>query len=165
MKLQPQTKVITGSLKAFSIASLTVFSVIPLNIGLSQANPTRSIQASSITSPNLAGQWVLGSMESESKIGQQPGKLGISVTQNGDQLRVQPLIGIPMTGRVSGQQVHVAVPDGQRILGNISNDGNRVLLTLSGTNQGKGVLVRVGSPGCPNRGSWNSTIQGCNIDR
>lgn len=164
MRLQSLTKLLLSSAKNCGIASLTTLSFVSLNVGLSQANPTRVIQANAGTRLNLAGQWVLGPIEADSKW-QQPGKLGISVTQNGNQLRVQPLIGIPMTGRISGQQVHVAVPDGQRIMGNISNDGNRVLLTVSGTNHATGVLVRVGSPGCPNRGNWNSTIQGCNLSR
>lgn len=155
MKRPFLSQILTGSAIALSLISF--------NLAPSRANPNRPMQTIAAAGKSLTGQWVMGSIDPNPKVRQEMGKLGLSVTQNGTQVRVQPQVGIPMIGQISGHQIRVPFLGNQNIQGFISNDGNRVLLTRPGENQPTGALVRVGSPGCPNQGNWNNTIQSCQV--
>jgi hypothetical protein len=157
MKLDLVTKVLT--------AGAIALSTIPVSLEISQAQSTRSIPSNRGTGRSLSGVWVMGSIDPNPKIRQQLGKHGVYVSQHGDRVMVRPQIGIPRVGEVSGQQVRVIIAENKHILGNISSDGNRVLLTSPGENQATGIMVRVGSSGCPNRGNLFNTIQSCNLER
>jgi hypothetical protein len=157
MKLDLLTKVITAS----AIALIT----IPVNLEISHAQSNNSIISDRGAGRNLTGVWVMGSIDPNPKIRQQLGKHGVYVSQHGARVMVRPQIGIPRVGEVSGQQVRVMIAENKHILGNISTDGNRVLLTSPGENQATGIMVRVGSSGCPNQGNLFSTIQSCSLER
>lgn len=138
---------------------------LPVSPGSSGAEPSLVTRSNISSDRNLTGQWVMASLSPDPQVRQQNGKYGVSVTQNGNRVRVQPQTGFPVVGQISGQQVRVNLTPNQYILGRISNDANRVFLTPSGSTQATAILVRVGSPGCPNKGNWNSTISSCSVSR
>jgi hypothetical protein len=138
---------------------------LPITTHRSIALPSPTNQPNISIPRTLTGHWVMVSIDPDPKVRQKNGKYGISVTQNGNLLRIQPQIGIPLLGQLSGQQVRVSLSPSQYILGNISNDANRVLLTASGSSQPTAILIRVGSFGCPDRGNWNTTLSSCSLSQ
>jgi hypothetical protein len=149
------------AIKVSGIALMT----LPITTHPTIAQPSRTTQPNINVPRSLTGQWVMASIDPDPKVRQKNGKYGISVTQNGNLLRIQPQIGIPLLGQLSGQQVRVSYSPSQYILGDISNDANRVLLTASGSSQPTAILIRVGSSGCPDRGNWTTTISSCTVSQ
>ncbi|HAX80546.1 MAG TPA: hypothetical protein DCY88_33105 [Cyanobacteria bacterium UBA11372] len=150
--------------RAIKVSAIALIALpITAHSTIAQHSPTTQPH---INSPrSLTGQWVMASIDPDPKVRQKNGKYGISVTQNGNLLSIQPQIGIPLLGQLSGQQVRVSISPHQYILGDISNDANRVFLTISGASQPTAILIRVGSSGCPNRGNWTTTISSCNVSQ
>jgi hypothetical protein len=158
MKLNSLTTVFT--------ASAIALGTLPFDLNTSKAQTRGRTPSNVAVNRTLTGSWVMGAIDSNPKMQQQIGKHGVSVTQNGSQLRIQPVVGFPaMVGQISGQQIRIPLSQQQVVLGSVGNDGNRILLTFPGFDRATGMLVRVGSPGCPHRGNWNSTISECNIAR
>ncbi|GET43749.1 hypothetical protein [Microseira wollei] len=149
------------AIKVGAIALIT----LPITTHPTIAQLSRTTQSNINIPRSLTGQWVMASIDPDPKVRQKNGKYGISVTQNGNLLRIQPQIGIPLLGQLSGQQVRVSFSPSQYILGDISNDANRVFLTASGSSQPTAILIRVGSSGCPDRGNWTSTLSSCTVSQ